>query len=198
MPYFYAKDERVLVDGFKFGTVYQDQDHNDEVVHVFLDRAKNVVKSYRPSQLQPMSAEEEAFLNIQLNQPVKVVRIDVDEILNLGRKDGEEAEFRLKIGDRVRFKHNRKNGTVRSNEMFGDTNIMVEWDRKDGGKDKAIWEHIRDLAVLYAPRATDTDDEAQATIDQIDAIRLPLIAEIEKKQAILSKLTAAKKILQKG
>lgn len=107
----------------------------------------------------------------------------------------QEEVFRFKKGDRVKFKHSKANGTIVEDEgITGDIcNVRVRWDKTDMVK----WEHKRDLDVLYAPRASDKNPN-QAEIDAIDAARLPLIAEIEKLQAALGKLTQAKKILERG
>jgi hypothetical protein len=107
----------------------------------------------------------------------------------------EEEVFRFKKGDRVKLKYNKSNGTIVEDEITSrDTcNVKVQWDK--GGT--ALWEHKRDLDVLYAPRASDKNPH-QEEINAIDAARLPLIAEIEKLQAALGKLTQAKKILERG
>lgn len=110
-------------------------------------------------------------------------------------KDEDEEVFRFKKGDRVKLKYNKANGTIVEDEIVSrDTcNVKVRWDKAGN----PMWEHKKDLDVLYAPRASDKNPN-QAEIDAIDAARLPLIAEIEKLQAALGKLTQAKKILERG
>lgn len=107
----------------------------------------------------------------------------------------EDEVFRFKKGDRVKFKHSGATGTLVEDEVISDDtcNVLVRWDKTGN----ALWEHKRDLHVLHAPRDTGVNPN-QAEIDAIDAIRLPLIAELEKRQAVLSKLTQAKKILERG
>lgn len=121
--------------------------------------------------------------------------IDVDTTL----------DFQFKEGDRVKLKYNRNTGTVlRDQEANG---VLVAWDHAKPGSEKAsegvkggknLWEKPGDLTVLHAPRATDPANPDQELIDQLEALRLPIKARIERDQAILSKLTAAQKILKKG
>lgn len=209
----FKKNDRVLTYGKHLGTVYQDQQEGDAVVHVELDSLKGSVSGYYPSNLEKIPANThisvlviddvpQEFFDLLSGNPWTNIGtttdgpiIDVDTTL----------DFQFKEGDRVKLKYNRNTGTVlRDQEANG---VLVAWDHAKPGSEKAsegvkggtnLWEKPGDLTVLHAPRATDPVNPRQDEIDAIDALRLPLIAKIEKDQAILSKLTAAKKILTKG
>lgn len=52
------KGQRVLVRGYMFGTVYQDQGLN-QTVAVVLDRAKNVVETHHPRDVALVKSKEQ-------------------------------------------------------------------------------------------------------------------------------------------
>jgi hypothetical protein len=208
-PYFYSQGERVhLGKNLGRGTVIEDQMHNSLFVKVAPDdKPEGTVDGFYTNNLKPLTDEEirkeykDHLLGLTDNHSLFTILVGFNKagsIIN-GKLTEEKAAhpqaeemFRLKIGDRVKFKYDKKNGTIRSNEMAGDANVKVEWDKDDGTR----WEHIVDLQVLHAPR--ETTNPNQELIDQIEELRRPLIIELEQRQAVLAKLTAAKKILQKG
>lgn len=247
MTYPYQKNERVLVEGFKFGRVYQDTPSESDTVPVILDRAKASVINIKRRDVKPMSAEDEARLNIELNSPTifELGTVEIPEGLmalmfgprvgpgtphtteftgggsikdgNMNEwqvsdhskrgpiKDGVEEKFLYKEGDRVKLKYNKNTGTVARDQTDPQKTVLIHWDKakpfdkstdEKGGRE--LWEYPRNLTVLHAPRATDPANPDQELIDQLEALRLPIKARIERDQAILSKLTAAKKILKKG
>jgi len=202
----FKKNDRVLAYGKQLGTVYQDQEEGHVVVHVALDSQPNAVSGYYPSNLEKVPAEHEDYLKGHIS--VLVIDDVSEEFINLltagqyepftdagSIKDGAEEKFLFKKDDRVKLKYNGNTGTVVRDEKDVDARfVAVQWDKGVS----PVTEHAKDLTVLHAPRESDPVNPRQAEIDAIDAIRLPLIAKIEKDQAILSKLTAAKRILKKG
>lgn len=127
--------------------------------------------------------------------------ITTEEVL---RSNGAEEKFLYKEGDRVKLKYNKNTGTVVRDQTDPLKTVLVHWDKakpfdkstdEKGGRE--LWEYPRNLTVLHAPRATDPANPEQELIDQLEALRLPIKARVERDQAILSKLTAAQKILKR-
>ena len=104
--------------------------------------------------------------------------------------NNSDEPFLYKKGDRVKLKFNQSTGTVVRDQMGSEGAIFVKWDKSG----KCIWEEPKSLVVLHAPRHTDEPHPNQELIDQIEAVRLPLKAEVERQQALLKHLTSALKI----
>lgn len=216
MPYYYSQGERVHVGkGQLRGTVTEDQKHDSNLVKVARDdKPEGSVDGYYAHDLKPLTTEDRyfetmekarKFFNVAPGQDfLTTILLANEPITHAGsilggavkaEKPKEEEPFRYRIGDRVAFKYTGKAGTIDTNVMPGDTNVRVKWDATKTEPVKTVWEHIRDLNTLHAPR--ETENPHQAEIDAIDAILQPLIVELEMKQAVVRKLNDAKKILKR-
>lgn len=94
----------------------------------------------------------------------------------------------LMPGDRVRLKYNNKGGTVVRKGNSQTNQYLIEWDHRS----EPLYEYRHDLVVLYAPRDTDAPLPAQKAIDEVDALRDTIKAEVERLQSQLRDLKKIK------
>lgn len=116
--------------------------------------------------------------------------INPKEVHSVPKTPNNSSDFLYKKDDRVKLKYNGSIGTVVRDQVGSEGAIFVVWDKSG----KYIWEEPKNLVTLHAPRHTDEPHPNQELIDQIESVRLPLKAEVERKQALLKHMTQALKI----